>query len=223
MDLPKPLVGVHLVAGQLCDLVGGLCGSQKIGRIDRVRFEIRHRCRDHPGLYEAYIIERLVQLPLEHPQRVQSGFAMPDQDQCGAHDTSMLSFGVLVNVQRNRWQVLPQPFPGVVDEIAMAGTSSNDTLLAGTSCAQTPDQTDLTASYPDPCEERFPLLPGAVVDRWARVVVPPQVPQDAAGWLCPCRPTVNAARSPTFTYALFRVRSPEAPRPGPPRRACGRR
>ncbi|MBB1586372.1 MAG: hypothetical protein HG423_006165 [Propionibacterium sp.] len=45
----------------------------------------------------------------------------------------MLSFGVLVNVQHNRWQVLPQPFPGVVDEIAMAGTSSNDTLLAGAS------------------------------------------------------------------------------------------
>ena len=45
----------------------------------------------------------------------------------------MLSFGILVNVQRNRWQVLPQPFPGVADEIAMAGTSSNDTLLADTS------------------------------------------------------------------------------------------
>ena len=173
MDLPKPLIGAHLVAGQLRDLVGGLCGSQEIGRIDRLRFEICHRCCDRPGLPEAHIVERLVQLPLEHPQRVQSGFAMTDQDQCGAHDTSMLSFGVLVKVQRNRWQVLPQPFPGVVDEIAMAGTSSNDTVLAGTSCAQAPDQTDLTASYPDPCEERFPLLPGAVVHRRDLLVAGP--------------------------------------------------
>ena len=49
--------------------------------------------RDRTGLSEAHIVERLVQLPLEHSKRVQSGFAMPDQDQCGAHDTSMLSFG----------------------------------------------------------------------------------------------------------------------------------
>lgn len=137
MDLPKPFVGVHLVAGQFRDLVGGLCGAQKIGRTDRVRFESCHRCRDRPGLSEAHIVERLVQLPLEHPERVQSGFAMPDQDQCGAHDTSTLSFGVLVNIQRNRWQVLPQPFPGVVDEITMAGTSRNDTLLAGASTSPT--------------------------------------------------------------------------------------
>ena len=93
MNLPKPLVGAHLVAGQLRDLIGGLFGSQKIGRIDRVRFETRHRCRDRPGLPKTHIVERLVQLPLEHPERVQSGFAMPDQDQCGTHDTSMLSFG----------------------------------------------------------------------------------------------------------------------------------
>ena len=129
MNLPESLVGVHLVAGQLRDLVSGLLGSPKIGSIDRVRSEARHRRRDRPGLSDAHIVEWLVLLPLEHPERVQPGFAMPDQDQCGAHDTSMLSFGVLVNVQQNRWRVLPQPFSGVADEIAMAGTVSKITLL----------------------------------------------------------------------------------------------
>ena len=37
------------------------------------------------------------------------------------------------------------------------------------------------------------------------------------------RSTAPSSRSPAFTCALLRARSPEAPRPGPPCRACGRR
>lgn len=86
-----------------------------------------------PGLPKTHIVERLVQLPLEHPEHVQSGFAMPDQDQCGTHDTSTLSFGAWSMSSATASRSLPQPLPGVADEMAMAGTSSNDTLLADTS------------------------------------------------------------------------------------------